>query len=113
MVNDRRRRNFIKELECEDGRVVRNHVEIEEEVSSFYEKLFTEEVDNRPFLDGLDWSPLFRRRKKVCLKDPLRKRRLGELSLICKRISRLDLTVFPWSFSRIVGILSGRFDGCL
>lgn len=49
IVNEKRRRNFLKELEVEGGRVVRANDEKAKEVTSFFKGLYKEEV-----LEGLD-----------------------------------------------------------
>lgn len=58
VVNVRRRKNFIKELEDDEGRVLRDQHNIERDITLFYKNLFTEEENNMPFLDGLNWDPI-------------------------------------------------------
>ena len=58
VANGKRRKSWIKELELDRGRVVRNVDLISKEITNFYKELYTEEVMERPFLEGLDWDPI-------------------------------------------------------
>ena len=58
MASGRRRKSLIKELELEGGGISRDIEVIASEISSFYAKLFTEELPSRPFIEDLDWCPI-------------------------------------------------------
>lgn len=50
VVNGRRNKNFIKEIECEDGRVLRREDSIVEKITGFLKNLCSEERMDRPML---------------------------------------------------------------
>ena len=53
MAFGRHRKSLIKELELEDGGISRDIAMIAFKISSFYAKLFTEDLPSRPFYRGL------------------------------------------------------------
>lgn len=54
VVNGKRRRSLIKELEIDESRIVTDNDVIAEEVTRFFKDLYSEDVRERPFLEGLD-----------------------------------------------------------
>lgn len=50
IVNARRRKSEIKELELDWGRVERDKELIRHEITEFYHRLYTEEEVSRPFI---------------------------------------------------------------
>ena len=58
MAFGRHRKSLIKELELEDGGISRDIEVISFKISSFYAKLFTEDLPSRPFIEDLDWCPI-------------------------------------------------------
>ena len=60
LVNNRRNKNTISRLEREDGTVLEDKQEIEEEITSFYETLFKENNEITWSLQGLQWDAITR-----------------------------------------------------
>ena len=58
MASGRRRKSLTKELELEDGGISKDSEVIASEISSFFAKLFTEDLPSRPFIEDLDWCPI-------------------------------------------------------
>lgn len=52
VANSHQRKNAIEMLHV-DGQVLTDHVEIKDHITHFYEKLFIEQYNWRPRLDGL------------------------------------------------------------
>lgn len=48
---------LMNKLETNDGCIIEEESQIVEEVIGFCEKLYTKEVEEKPVLMGLDWSP--------------------------------------------------------
>lgn len=58
MASGRRRKSLIKELELENGCVVRDVEVIASEITRFYADLFAEDMPHRPFFEDLEWCPI-------------------------------------------------------
>lgn len=107
VVNGRRRRNFIKELELEYARVIFDQKGIEEEITSFRKRLFTVQNELRSCPKGHEWDPIFdvdmRWLERPFKEEEVRKAvfDLGQE----KSPTPHALTTFLWLSSRIVGML--------
>ena len=60
LVNNRRNKNAISRLEKEDSSFLEDQREIEQEITSFYGRLFTENHDINWSFKGLQWEPITR-----------------------------------------------------
>ena len=60
LVNNRRNKNAISRLEREDGSFLEDQREIEWEITSFYERLFTENHDVNWSFQGFQWEAITR-----------------------------------------------------
>ena len=88
-------------MEREDGRVLRDDEEIRKEISRFYKDLFSLDLNERPFVEGLNWCAIDHNQANW-LERPFELDVIKTLFLRWKEINPPVLMVSLWNFSKDV-----------
>lgn len=97
MANGRRSKNLIRYLVNDRGKEVREGKEIEEEILSFFLALYGPSTEDKPFVEGADWSPISEQERRS-LDSPFSIEEIRKVIFECDRNKSPSLDGFSMGF---------------